>query len=1270
MKTEWGGPAYFSSFDSQSRGIAIFIKKDLPFQLLDSFSDIQGNILAILVKLEDKTILVQGTYGPNRDDPNFYSVECFQKLQQWNPDFAILAADWNIALDPTMDTLNYHNNNNPRARIELMDKMSELDLIDVYRELNPNVKNFTWRQWGNAKFSRLDYFLISNSLLPFIHNVDILPACYSDHCPILLEIDFAKFSRGKGFWKMNNSLLSDQEYVGIIKRTIKKVVGQYSTNKEAFNPQHDMPSETLEDFIAMQTPETLQSLPLEINPELFLDTLLMEIRGVTISYSAQKKRERNADEQLLNHDIEILEKQLQDGNANNMLREELDNKKNALENIYNYQAHGAFIRSRANYKIDGEKPTRLFCSLEKYRGVKKYVPQLVVTDNDGNENLISNQKAVENEIHTYYCKLFENRDDKLGIDSIEAFLGPHSNIVRLTERQKTSMDGKITVDEMTKYLKKCKNNVAPGSSGFTNEFFKFFWRDIKYFVINCVDYIFEQNRLPVTQRLGIVSIIPKGDKDKRYLTNWRPLTLLNTLYKLISGCIADRIKTCLPDIIHPDQKGFVAGRYIGEVIRTTYDIINHAKERKLDGLLLTVDFEKAYDSVSFSFITKCLKFFNFSDDLIKWVKILLHDFKGVINHCGNISESFSIGRGCRQGDPIASYLFILCIEILAHRLRADDEVQGLNLSAGDGDRDDGTHPQHNLHHLLEIYADDLTIFIAPNRQNLYNVINILNDFFQVSGLKISASKTKAVWFGKKYDTEEILCPELGLKWVKSFSLLGIEFDNNLENMNTNFNEKIEKMEEIFNSWNYRYLTPFGKVTVIKSLGLSKLSHIAIILPNPTKEMIKRIEKMFYKFLWGGGSEKVRREDTKLPLNFGGFSIPDINKFWSAVKFSWFRRLLTSNSFWPRLVLNSVSKVLNTETSLIDIFQLGATKIAEISKSLYNQFWKQVFSTAPLITEGALFTFPEKIISSPLFHNPQVLRQRVIKPTNFPELVQPGITLSYFFYPGTNIIMEWEDFKTRHNIEIDYEKYIDLRFTIKTAIAKLRLPMSKLYPVNFPEKPLLIDIALLTTKGCGLYYKLLTKKSNYNNKIHIREKKWHLELDQQFSIGFWNKARKFYAAINFDNTLKWLQFQIVRNSLQTNYIVHHFIPNIPSTCSYCQQLDSLEKISHLFWSCSKVSEFLGEVFIFISSTGIIPNFKPTKIQFLFGIFDESFHSLKNYIMLTTKKYIWQTKFKNVNLTMVGFKNMLKSYVSDMILVFKIRNKPDQLSEEWDTLLNLL
>ena len=159
------------------------------------------------------------------------------------------------------------------------------------------------------------------------------------------------------------------------------------------------------------------------------------------------------------------------------------------------------------------------------------------------------------------------------------------------------MNGKISVDEMTKYLKKCKNNVSPGSSGFTNEFYKFFWRDIKYFVINSVDYAFDHGRLSLSQSLGIISIIPKGEKDKRFLTNWRPLTLLNTLYKLISGCIAERIKPALTRIVHPDQKGFVAGRYIGEAIRTTYDIMQYAKVNNLPGLLLTIDFEKAYYSI-------------------------------------------------------------------------------------------------------------------------------------------------------------------------------------------------------------------------------------------------------------------------------------------------------------------------------------------------------------------------------------------------------------------------------------------------------------------------------------------------------------------------------------------------------------------------------------------------------------------------------------------------------------------------------------------------
>ena len=122
--------------------------------------------------------------------------------------------------------------------------------------------------------------------------------------------------------------------------------------------------------------------------------------------------------------------------------------------------------------------------------------------------------------------------------------------------------------------------------------------------------------------------------------------------------------------------------------------------------------------------------------------------------------------------------------------------------------------------------------------------------------------------------------------MKEFELLGIKFDNNLEKMNVNFEDKIEKIEKLLSHWSYRYLTPFGKVTVIKSLALSKLSHVALVIPSPTKPMFKKLESILYTFLWSGKSEKVSRADTKLPEKFGGLGMPDIEQYWLSFKYSW------------------------------------------------------------------------------------------------------------------------------------------------------------------------------------------------------------------------------------------------------------------------------------------------------------------------------------------------------------------------------------------------
>ena len=152
----------------------------------------------------------------------------------------------------------------------------------------------------------------------------------------------------------------------------------------------------------------------------------------------------------------------------------------------------------------------------------------------------------------------------------------------------------------------------------------------------------------------------------------------------------------------------------------------------------------------------------------------------------------------------------------------------------------------------------------------------------------------------------------------------------------------------------------------------------------------------------------------------------------------------------------------------------------------------------------------------------------------------------------------------------------------------------------------------------------------------REQKWHTELDNTFSVFLWGKARKLWASINYENPLKWLQFQILRNSLQTNKIVSHFIPTVSPECQFC--LLTSETISHLYWFCPIVRQFLNDSFTFISSSDL--NFKPTQEQFIFGFINESFNTPANYLTLLLKKFIWKNKFKNeINLSQVGFKNYL-------------------------------
>ena len=184
VRDEWGGQCVFNSFSSQARGVAIFLKKNNPAKIIDSFSDTDGNLLAISLLYEEKKILLEVLYGPNQDTPNFYSEIVFKQIQAWNPDFSIFAGDYNVVLDHALDTKNYQHENNPFAREALKNQMHQYNLVDIWRELHPDGKQYTWRKFNENKQSRLDYFLISASLLPYVQNASIIPSYCSDHSGI------------------------------------------------------------------------------------------------------------------------------------------------------------------------------------------------------------------------------------------------------------------------------------------------------------------------------------------------------------------------------------------------------------------------------------------------------------------------------------------------------------------------------------------------------------------------------------------------------------------------------------------------------------------------------------------------------------------------------------------------------------------------------------------------------------------------------------------------------------------------------------------------------------------------------------------------------------------------------------------------------------------------------------------------------------------------------------------------------------------------------
>ena len=277
IRAGWGYEVIVAGNSSQAGGTAILFNNNFEFQVIQTQKDPNGQYIFVKVKFLEKVFLLVNIYGPSAgdDDGFFQNIDNF--LENQDQENIIIGGDFNCVLDPNLDRKNCTTIvNRPRTRAKIIDIMTKHTLTDIYRNIYPDTPSFTWRRFNTNKQARLDYFLVSENLCSEISNIDTSNKYKSDHAPVILTMRKNAFIRDRPYWKFNNSLLYDKEYVDLVKKSINEIKKEYCTLVYNLDDIYKIP---------------LDEIQFRISEDLILEVLLMNIRGKTISYASHKKKQ-------------------------------------------------------------------------------------------------------------------------------------------------------------------------------------------------------------------------------------------------------------------------------------------------------------------------------------------------------------------------------------------------------------------------------------------------------------------------------------------------------------------------------------------------------------------------------------------------------------------------------------------------------------------------------------------------------------------------------------------------------------------------------------------------------------------------------------------------------------------------------------------------------------------------------------------------------------------------------------------------------------------
>lgn len=227
--------------------------------------------------------------------------------------------------------------------------------------------------------------------------------------------------------------------------------------------------------------------------------------------------------------------------------------------------------------------------------------------------------------------------------------------------------------------------------------------------------------------IALLSVLPKPGKDPTLCSSYRPLSLINTDLKIVSKTLATRLEKATPSLIHPDQTGFIKGRQSSTNMRRLFNLMNISQQNNMKTIIVSLDAEKAFDRVNWTFLFETLPKFGFGESFIHWLKILYHSPMATVFTNGLSSKSFLLHRGTRQGCPLSPSIFALFIEPLAAAIRQNNNITGIRTLTN--------------HYKISLYADDILLYLQDPSNPLEEAIKLISSFSELSDYAINWTKS-------------------------------------------------------------------------------------------------------------------------------------------------------------------------------------------------------------------------------------------------------------------------------------------------------------------------------------------------------------------------------------------------------------------------------------------------------------------------------------------------------------------------------------------------